>query len=94
MQFFKTANANDGSQGALSKRINTIKTTEEGIAIMDDFSKKLYDAGMHDGRAEGETSEKYATARRMLAKGKYSLQDIAELTNLTIATIEKLQAEG
>ena len=43
------------------------------------------------GIAKGEAKEKLATAKRMLAKGCYSLQDIAELTNLSLADVEKLK---
>ena len=52
MQYFKTAKANDFSQGNLSKRINYLKETKEGLAIMDDFSQKLYDAGINEGKFE------------------------------------------
>ena len=54
MQYFKTAKADDFSQGNLSKRINYLKETKEGLTTMDEFSKKLYDAGMNEGRAEGK----------------------------------------
>ncbi len=42
---------------------------------------------------EGEAKEKLATAKRMLAKGCYSLEVIAELTNLSLADVEKLKEE-
>ena len=45
------------------------------------------------GLAKGESKEKLATAKRMLAKGCYSLDDIAELTNLSLADVEKLKEE-
>ena len=46
------------------------------------------------GLAKGESKEKLATAKRMLAKGCYSLDDIAELTNLSFADVEKLKEEA
>ena len=45
------------------------------------------------GLAKGESKEKLATAKRMLAKGCYSLEVIAELTNLSLADVEKLKEE-
>ena len=51
----------------------------------------LMEARLLDERREGEAKEKLATAKRMLAKGCYSLQDIAELTNLSLADVEKLK---
>ena len=50
--------------------------------------------GKEIGLAEGEAKEKLATAKRMLTKGCYSLDDIAELTNLSLADVEKLKEEA
>ena len=50
--------------------------------------------GKEIGLVEGEAKEKLATAKRMLAKGCYSLDDIAELTNLSLADVEKLKEEA
>ena len=49
--------------------------------------------GKADGIAEGEANANIATAKRMLSKGCYSLNDIAELTNLSLADVEKLKEE-
>ena len=46
------------------------------------------------GMAKGENNANLATAKRMLSKGCYSLQDIAELTNLSLADVEKLKEEA
>lgn len=61
---------------------------KEGLTTMDEFSKKLYDAGINDDRA----NEKFATVKRMLSLGK-SLQDIALCTDLPLAKVQELQAE-
>ena len=49
--------------------------------------------GKEIGLVEGEAKEKLATAKRMLSKGCYSLEDIAELTNLSLADVEKLKED-
>ena len=49
--------------------------------------------GKEIGLVEGEAKEKLATAKRMLAKGCYSLEVIAELTNLSLADVENLKEE-
>ena len=49
--------------------------------------------GIAKGKEIGLAEEKLATAKRMLAKGCYSLDDIAELTNLSLADVEKLKEE-
>jgi len=47
-----------------------------------------------EGIAEGEANANIATAKRMLAKGCYSLEVIAELTNLSLADVEKLKEDA
>lgn len=49
--------------------------------------------GIAEGKEIGLAEEKLATAKRMLAKGCYSLEVIAELTNLSLADVEKLKEE-
>ena len=49
--------------------------------------------GKAEGKAEGETKEKFATVKRMLKRGKSSLADIAEDTDLPLATVQQIQAE-
>jgi hypothetical protein len=46
-----------------------------------------------EGVAKGEANANIATAKRMLDKGCYSPEVIAELTNLSLADVEKLKKE-
>ena len=41
MQYFKTAKADDLSQGKLSKHVNYLKSTKEGKAAMCEFTEKI-----------------------------------------------------
>lgn len=50
--------------------------------------------GKEIGLAEGEANANIATAKRMLDKGCYSPEVIAELTNLSLADVEKLKEEA
>ena len=50
--------------------------------------------GLVEGEAIGLAKEKLATAKRMLAKGCYSLQEITELSGLSLADVEKLKKEA
>ncbi|WP_293812558.1 hypothetical protein [uncultured Phascolarctobacterium sp.] len=50
--------------------------------------------GLVEGEAIGLAKEKLATAKRMLAKGCYSLQEITELSCLSLADVEKLKEES
>ena len=49
--------------------------------------------GLIEGEAMGIANANIATAKRMLAKGCYSLEDIAELTSLPIEQVEALKAD-
>ena len=67
----------------------------EGIAEGEAIDMAKGEAiGMAKGEAMGVTNANIATAKRMLSKGCYSLQDIAELTNLSLANVEKLKEEA
>ena len=52
-----------------------------------------FDEAKAEGRTEGKTEEKFATVKRMLKRGKSSLIEIAEDTDLPLDTIKKIQAE-
>ena len=54
---------------------------------------EAYAEGEAKGLAKGEAQEKFATVKRMLKRGKSSLADIAEDTDLPLDTIKKIQAE-
>ena len=49
--------------------------------------------GRVEGMAEGKAEEKFATVKRMLKRGKSSLADIAEDTDLPLDTIKKIKSE-
>ena len=49
--------------------------------------------GIAEGEAKGETKEKFATVKRMLKRGKSSLAEIAEDTDLPLTTVQQIQAE-
>ena len=54
---------------------------------------EAYAEGEANGLAKGEAQEKFATVKRMLKRGKSSLAEIAEDTDLPLDTIKKIQAE-
>ena len=52
-----------------------------------------FDEARAEARAEAKAEEKFATVKRMLKRGKSSLADIAEDTDLPLDTIKKIQSE-
>lgn len=79
MQFFKTADANDDSQGSLSKRITTLKTKKEGLTFMDDLIKEFYDAGADKGKAEGKVEATLKNLKSLMATCKCSVDKAMDL---------------
>ena len=53
--------------------------------------KDIREESLAEGEAKGEAKEKLRVAKLMLAKGCYSLQEIVELSGLSIDNIEKLK---
>ena len=49
--------------------------------------------GRIEGIAEGEKKNRIETATKMIQKGKYSISEIAELTQLSEEAIEKIAQE-
>ena len=49
--------------------------------------------GIAEGEAVGEARHQLKVAKLMLAKGCYSLQEITELSGLSLADVEKLMKE-
>ena len=58
---------------------------------MKDIREESLAEGEAKGRVEGIAEEKLRVAKLMLAKTSYSLQEIVELSGLSIDDIEKLK---
>ena len=59
-------------------------------AIMDE--KAIYQAGLDNGKEEGETKAIKEMTKKLLKKGM-KIETLAEITGLTIEEIEKLKEE-
>ena len=60
---------------------------------MKDLRNEAFYEGEAVGMAKGENNEKFATVKRMLKRGKSSLAEIAEDTELPLTTVQQIQAE-
>lgn len=58
---------------------------------MKDIREESLAEGQAKGRTEGIAEDKLRVAKLMLSKGSYSLQEIVELSDLSIDDIEKLK---
>ena len=75
MQYFKTADPEDMSQGDLSKRIHFLKCEEGGYEIMCEVSEKIFAEGRAEGRAEGKTEGEKIGEERINRLNTFLLQE-------------------
>ena len=73
MQYFKTCDPDDMSQGALSRRVRYLKRDKGGIEDMCDSSERIFNGGreegLREGRREGRWEERQAMIHLMRAQG-------------------------
>ena len=88
MNYFKTADPDDDSEGELSKRVRYLKKEEGGMDIMCEVSDRI----MERGRKFGEEQLLHKQVQKKLAKGM-NIADIAEALEETEARIREIAAE-
>ena len=64
---------------------------DEIIELMEDALKKGNIEGKIEGKIEGRIDAQKATSLRMLRKKTYSLEEIADICDLNLETVAKLQ---
>lgn len=85
MNYFKTADPEDMSQGDLSARVHFLKCEDGGYTEMCEVSEKIYNEGKEEGKRE--------TAFNMKKKG-YSDAIIADILEVGINVIQQWLAGG
>ena len=92
----------------LAERVRFFKESKEGVSIMckvmEDMRNESWNEGIKEGmkegrkegikegRKEGIKEGMKAAARRMLEAGKYALEEIAEISGLSLEDVKQLQA--
>ena len=87
MNYFKTADPDDDSEGELSKRVRYLKKEEGGMDIMCEVSDRI----MERGRKFGEEQMLRKLVQKKLAKGM-NIADIAEALEETEERIREIAA--
>ena len=88
MNYFKTADPDDDSEGELSKRVRYLKKEEGGVEIMCEVSERI----MERGRKFGEEQLLCRQVQKKLAKGM-NIADIAEALEETEERIREIAAD-
>ncbi len=101
--YIENKKVEDATIEKFDHRIDDIKTNKEWKGIYMNLALKFYDheeigrqkgleEGLKKGRREGIEKEKYNFARKLLSK--YPDKELAELTELSLATIAKIRKEA
>ena len=69
----------------MAERVKFFKENKEGVAIMCQTMEDMRNQAMREGAKE--------VAYRMLAAGRYSLEEIAGMTEFTLDEVKTLQME-
>lgn len=77
----------------IAERVDYLKNNKEGNKIMCKIVEELVDEIRDELIEEGANKKSIAIARKMLAKGTYSPEEIAEISELPLDEIKKLTAE-
>ena len=89
MHDFSCTDAKDMYYGTLASRVKFFKESKEGIEIMCKAMEDMRNESLQEGIREGMK----ATARRMLAAGKYALEEIVNISGLSLEEVKQLKAD-
>ena len=90
MHDFSCTDASKMYYDVLAERVKFFKESKEGVAIMcramEEMRIESWQEGVEEGRKEGRKD----TALRMLKAGKYTLDEIAEMSGLSLEDVKAL----
>ncbi len=89
MHDFSCTNPDDMNFETLAKRARYFKQDEKGVAAMCKIMEDMRNESLKEGIKEGAIS----TAKRMITVGKYALEEIVNISGLTVDEVQKLQAD-
>ena len=96
MEYFKSADPKDMSQGDLSKRVQFLKCEEGGDAIMCEITDRILEEGKKVGKREGKREGKLEQARVTainLAKMGLPVEKIAEAVEVKVGLVSNWVGE-
>ncbi len=93
MHDFSCKKADDMKYKTLADKVRFLKEDKKEVEIMSSVVDEILTRGQREGRKEGQREEKKEAARRMLSAGKYSLEEIINISGLSIDEVKQLQNE-
>ena len=77
----------------LAEQVRYYKETEGGVENMNNELREFWEKKTRKAVEKAERSKALKTAKRMLASNKYSLEEIAEINDLTIDEVKNLASQ-
>lgn len=77
----------------LAEQVRYYKETEGGVENMNNELREFWEEKTRKAVEKAERSKALKTAKRMLASNKYSLEEIAEINDLTIDEVKNLASQ-
>lgn len=77
----------------LAERVRFFKESKEGVAIMCKVMEDMRNESLKEGIKEGIKEGMKEAALRMLAARKYALEEIANISGLSLEEVNKLKTE-
>lgn len=93
MHDFSCTDPSEMYYSELAERVRFFKESKEGVATMSRVIEEMRRAEREEGRMEGRIEGIKTMALRILEDGKYALDEIAELSGLSLDDVRALQAE-
>ena len=94
MHDFNCKEAKDIVNPLLAEEVRYLKETEGGRSqmckLLEEMRNEVAAEAKAEGRAEGKAENAVSTALKMLARGRDSLEEIAELTGLSLEEVREL----
>jgi hypothetical protein len=88
MHDFSCTNPSDMYYGVLADRVKFFKESKEGITIMCKVMEDMRNESLQEGRKEGMKT----AALRMIEAGKYTLEEISEISGLSLDEVKTLKS--
>lgn len=90
MHDFNCKEAKDMVNPLLAEEVRYLKETEGGRSQMSRLLEEMRNETAEKAKAEGKAEERVSTALKMLARGRDSIEEIAEMTGLSLEEVQKL----
>ena len=94
MHDFNCKEAKDMVNPLLAEEVRYLKETEGGRSqmcrLLEEMRNETAEKAKAEGKAEGKAEERVSTALKMLARGRDSIEEIAEMTGLSLEEVQKL----